>query len=108
MCCRLLDRTGRWALPRAPPPPKPATSFLKARYLRWQTRAAPHRTSTSGGTTCRYRRKPGYQLSEHGVWGHPALADAADAVVIPKLNLTMTFDFRSYRYPAACNWNSSA
>ena len=49
-----------------------------------------------------------YQLSEHGVRGHPALADAADAVVVPKLNLAMTFDFRSYRYPAACNWNSSA
>ena len=31
-----------------------------------------------------------YQLSEHGVWGHTALAEAADAVVIPGLNLTMT------------------
>ena len=31
-----------------------------------------------------------YQLSEHGVWGHTALAEAADAVVIPELNLTMT------------------
>ena len=48
------------------------------------------------------------QVVLHGVRGHPALAEAVDAVVIPKLNLTMTFDFRSYRYPAACNWNSSA
>ncbi len=31
-----------------------------------------------------------YQLSEHGVWGHTALAEAADAIVIPELNLTMT------------------
>ena len=31
-----------------------------------------------------------YQLSEYGVWGHTALAEAADAVVIPGLNLTMT------------------
>ena len=31
-----------------------------------------------------------YQLREHGVWGHTALAEAADAVVIPELNLTMT------------------
>ena len=31
-----------------------------------------------------------YQLSEHGVWGHTALAEAADAVVIPGLSLTMT------------------
>ena len=31
-----------------------------------------------------------YQLGEHGVWGHTALAEATDAVVIPGLNLTMT------------------
>ena len=31
-----------------------------------------------------------YQLSEHGVWGHTALAEAEDAVVVPELNLTMT------------------
>ena len=31
-----------------------------------------------------------YQLSEHGIWGHTALAEAEDAVVIPELNLTMT------------------
>lgn len=31
-----------------------------------------------------------YQLTEHGVWGHTALAEAADAVVIPELNLTLT------------------
>jgi Uma2 family endonuclease len=31
-----------------------------------------------------------YQLSEHGVWGHTALAEAEDAVIIPELNLTMT------------------
>ena len=31
-----------------------------------------------------------YQLSEHAVWGHTALAEAEDAVVIPELNLTMT------------------
>ncbi|MDQ2769938.1 MAG: Uma2 family endonuclease [Bacteroidota bacterium] len=31
-----------------------------------------------------------YQLSEHGLWGHTALAEAADAVVIPELNLTLT------------------
>ncbi len=31
-----------------------------------------------------------YQLHEHGVWGHTALAEAADAVVIPELNLTLT------------------
>ena len=30
-----------------------------------------------------------YQLSEHGVWGHTALAEAEDAVAIPELNLTM-------------------
>ena len=31
-----------------------------------------------------------YQLSEHGLWGHTALAEAADAVVIPELNLHLT------------------
>ena len=31
-----------------------------------------------------------YQLTEHGVWGHTALAEAADAVIIPELNLLMT------------------
>lgn len=31
-----------------------------------------------------------YQLSEHGVWGHTALAEAADALSIPELNLTLT------------------
>ena len=31
-----------------------------------------------------------YQLGEHGTWSHTALAEAADAVVIPELNLTMT------------------
>jgi Uma2 family endonuclease len=31
-----------------------------------------------------------YQLSEHGVWGHTAMAEAADAVVIPELNLHLT------------------
>lgn len=31
-----------------------------------------------------------YQLSEHGVWGHTALAEAEDAVIIPELGLTMT------------------
>lgn len=31
-----------------------------------------------------------YQLSEHGVWGHTALAEAEDAVIIPELNLTLT------------------
>jgi len=31
-----------------------------------------------------------YQLGEHGIWGHTALAEAADAVVIPELNLIMT------------------
>jgi len=31
-----------------------------------------------------------YQLSEHGVWGHTALTEAVDAVVIPELNLTLT------------------
>ena len=31
-----------------------------------------------------------YQLSEHGVWGHTALAEAEDAIVIPDLNLTLT------------------
>ncbi|WP_223648627.1 Uma2 family endonuclease [Hymenobacter psoromatis] len=30
-----------------------------------------------------------YQLTEHGVWGHTALAEAADAIVIPELNLTL-------------------
>lgn len=31
-----------------------------------------------------------YQLSEHGVWGHTALAEAADVLVVPELNLTLT------------------
>ena len=31
-----------------------------------------------------------YQLREPGVWGHTALAEAADAVVIPELNLHLT------------------
>ena len=31
-----------------------------------------------------------FQLTEHGVWGHTALAEAEDAVVIPELNLKMT------------------
>ena len=31
-----------------------------------------------------------YQLSEHGVWGHTALAEAADFLVIPELSLTLT------------------
>ena len=31
-----------------------------------------------------------YQLGEHGIWGHTALAEAADAVVIPELGLTLT------------------
>ena len=31
-----------------------------------------------------------YQLSEHGVWGHTALAEAADTIIIPELNLTLT------------------
>ena len=31
-----------------------------------------------------------FQLTEHGVWGHTALAEAEDAVVIPKLGLMMT------------------
>ncbi len=31
-----------------------------------------------------------YQLTEHGVWGHTALAEAEDALVIPELGLTMT------------------
>jgi Uma2 family endonuclease len=30
-----------------------------------------------------------FQLTEHGVWGHTALAEAEDAVVIPELNLTL-------------------
>jgi hypothetical protein len=30
-----------------------------------------------------------YQLTEHGVWGHTALAETED-VVISELNLTMT------------------
>ena len=33
-----------------------------------------------------------YQLSEHGVWGHTALAEAADAVIIPELNLTLALE----------------
>lgn len=31
-----------------------------------------------------------YQLIEPGVWSHTALVEAADAVVIPELNLTLT------------------
>lgn len=31
-----------------------------------------------------------YQLTEHGVWSHTVLAEAADAVTIPELGLTMT------------------
>ena len=31
-----------------------------------------------------------YQLGEHGIWGHTALAEAEDAVVIPELGLTLT------------------
>ena len=31
-----------------------------------------------------------YQLSEHGLWGHTDLAEAADAIVVPELNLTLT------------------
>jgi Uma2 family endonuclease len=31
-----------------------------------------------------------YQLGEHGIWGHTALAEAADAIVIPELGLTLT------------------
>ncbi len=31
-----------------------------------------------------------YQLTEHGVWGHTALAEAEDKLVIPELGLTMT------------------
>ena len=31
-----------------------------------------------------------YQLTEHGVWAHTALAEADDVVAIPELGLTMT------------------
>ena len=31
-----------------------------------------------------------YQLTEHGVWAHTALAEAEDALAIPELGLTMT------------------
>lgn len=31
-----------------------------------------------------------YQLTEHGVWAHTALAEAEDALVIPELGLTLT------------------
>ena len=30
-----------------------------------------------------------YQLGEHGVWGHTALAEAADVLIIPELGLTL-------------------
>jgi Uma2 family endonuclease len=31
-----------------------------------------------------------FQLTEHGVWGHTALAEADDFITIPELNLTLT------------------
>ncbi len=31
-----------------------------------------------------------YQLTEHGAWAHTALAEAADSIIIPELNLTIT------------------
>ena len=31
-----------------------------------------------------------YQLTEHGAWAHTALAEAADSITIPELNLTLT------------------
>ena len=31
-----------------------------------------------------------YQLTEHGAWAHTALAEAADFITIPELNLTLT------------------
>ncbi|MFD1466607.1 Uma2 family endonuclease [Hymenobacter caeli] len=31
-----------------------------------------------------------YQLTEHGVWAHTALAEAEDALIIPELGLTLT------------------
>ncbi|MBH8567885.1 Uma2 family endonuclease [Microvirga sp. STS02] len=30
-----------------------------------------------------------FQLTEHGVWGHTALAEADNTVIIPELNLTL-------------------